>query len=149
MHAMWLAGHATREIGAALGVSHNSVISRRKRDDLPGRGSPIRPNASGIPSIRQVQRERAAAGLANPPYVRTVNAPTLSFLTPERPALHPFPRVFGSAVLPIAVGAVGRARTCQWTECNRAPWRFCDAPSVAGYSWCGAHRARVFRPVEA
>lgn len=31
------------------------------------------------------------------------------------------------------------AKTCQWPLSDSRPWRFCDAPTEAGSSYCDAH----------
>jgi hypothetical protein len=130
--ADWAAGYTAAEIGERLGVGKNAVIGRRRRTALPSRPSPIK----GGPVVKP-KRKPAPIAL-----------PVSAKLHPPLPP-HPTPSVHWRPVvkspLPIPRGAIGPARTCQWTDCARAPWLFCDAPSTAGYSWCAAHKALVFK----
>jgi hypothetical protein len=130
--AMWYDGLATAEIGDRLGITKNAVIGRKNRLGLASRLSPIK----GGPVVRMKRKPSPIA------------LPTSARITPPPPP-HATPPVHWRGVvknpLPIPRGAIGPSRTCQWTDCERAPWLMCDAPTTAGYSWCAAHKAIVFK----
>jgi len=131
---LWYLGIPTSDIGRQLDVTKNAVIGRKNRLGLVSRGSPIK----GGPVVKP---KRKPAPIALPVLVSAkINPPLPPHPTPP---VHWRPVV--RAPLPIPRGAIGPARTCQWTDCARAPWLMCDAPTTAGYSWCAAHKARVFR----
>jgi GcrA cell cycle regulator len=138
---MWYDGLPTAEIGERLAVSKNAVIGRKNRLNLTSRQSPIK----GGPVVR-MKRKPAPIPLhdmaGNPTWA--VTAAIVRTSDPMEPVPQ-FPRVPPAAALPIPRGAIGPARTCQWTDCERAPWLMCDAPTTAGYSWCAAHKAIVFK----
>lgn len=138
---MWAEGISAAAIGKELGCGKNAVIGKRRRLKLPDRGNPSTRGPESYykqkpaPSFTQPEIKRPAGHSA----VRdTFDALGLTLYRTRVPA---------SARLPIPVGAVGPARTCQWTDSVRSPWAWCGVPSLAGYSWCPAHKARAFKRV--
>ena len=129
---MWYDGLPTAVIGDRLGVSKNSVIGRKNRLELVSRGSPIKNCPVAKPKRKPIPIALPLSASIMPP--------------PDPHAAPPVHwRPIRSAPLPIPRGAIGPARTCQWTDCKRAPWLFCDGATLPGYSWCEGHKARVFR----
>jgi hypothetical protein len=171
--AMWRDGMSTVDIGLALGVSKNSVISRKRRlPELDARPSPIKtggrvkpkrkppPIALDLPSRPAVTPPSRGNDLRWQRAIMSSRAPRdTMFDDPIKLATFGVaregsgtqqPRFIPSRAtpLPIPRGAIGPARTCQWTDCKRAPWLFCDGPTVPNKSWCETHSAIVFRPAE-
>jgi hypothetical protein len=151
--AMWYDGLPTAEIGDRLGITKNAVIGRKNRLGLASRLSPIK----GGPVVKP---KRKPAPIALPFSARIASQPARSEYAPGvlfddavktgREARtgsggQHFVTDFKRHPLPIPRGSIGPARTCQWTDCHRAPWLMCDAPTTAGYSWCAAHKAIVFK----
>jgi GcrA cell cycle regulator len=138
---MWYDGLPTATIGERLGITKNAVIGRKNRLNLTSRQSPIK----GGPVVRMRRKPAPIVlpDMAGKP-TWTVTAAIVRTSDPMAP-LPQFPRVPPAAALRIPRGAIGPARTCQWTDCERAPWLFCDAPSTAGYSYCPDHKAVVFK----
>ena len=141
---MWDQGLTTREIAARLSRSKNMVCGLARRQGFPVRG---RPGGWGPDTVRKPK-----AAPAQP-----FKLP--AFGNPSHGLAHLFPALEPREVvvplrsnirnpLPIPRGAIGPARKCQWTDCERAPWLFCEAMSLAGYSYCPGHKARVFRGIE-
>jgi hypothetical protein len=142
---LWDNKYTTAEIGAKLGRTKNQVCGLARRQNFPMRPNPGGWNASEGPRTKRAKelpRHREHLYWVAPP-------PPLSARAYPAPEPHSTPPVHWRPVvrapLPIPRGAIGPARTCQWTDCHRAPWLFCDAPSMAGYSYCTDHKAVVFR----
>lgn len=141
LRQMWDDGAAASAIAAELGTTKNSVLGKAHRLRLPARANPVpRPPGGWVkppPKPDRVGIKRPAGHAA----VRdTFEALGLTIYRARVPP---------SAALPIPRGSIGPARTCQWTDSNRAPWEWCGAPSLDGYSWCAAHKRVVFPPREA
>jgi hypothetical protein len=145
-------------IGLQLGVSKNSVISRVHRQKLPGRPSPIQPpNLDKQPRrAGRVTLDVAPAAHARAVGVnvfrragwRAVGVADIRTLEPlYRADVPPASLPIVGQALPIPAGVYPPARTCQWIEGEDRPFtsdRMCGARSETGYSWCPAHKARVF-----
>ena len=146
--AMWHEGLSAAAIGRELGLSKGSVISRKRRlPELDARPSPIKAGGRVKP-----KRKPAPIKLDLPSRPAAPKLPWFGVTWKGTPDTYEGPppmwRPHAGNALPIPRGAIGPSRTCRWTDCNRAPWLFCDAPSVANKSWCEAHNAIVFRPAE-
>jgi len=125
----WASGASATLIGARMGLNKNQVLGKVHRLGLP---------------IRKEQAPRAKPKPRNVPQIAQLYVARL-FPAPE-PRLDALvrPLVTRRAALPIPRGAVGPARECQWPENDRRPWAFCCQPSIDGYSYCDAHKARAF-----
>lgn len=152
LREMWNAGFAASEIGDALGMSKSSVIGKARRDP----SLPHRPNPIGLVGPRVKIPKHA-------PPLRTCAIPTLESLIPTAalPAAqwalggretaahgnrHGLTGVTLSTVhkARLDTGPLGHSKECRWTDCTQAPWGFCGLSTLAGYSWCPAHKARVY-----
>ena len=132
---LWDQGLTAAEIASALRRSKNMVCGLARRQKFPARYQPGGWNPNTVPK----PKSKPSFSLA--PQFQIARA----FPAPEpREGDPPQWRPAFGQPLPIPRGAIGPARACQWTDCERAPWRFCDAPSTAGYSFCAHHKARVF-----
>jgi len=142
LRQLWTAGVPTAQIGVELGCSKNAVIGRAGRDPcLLKRASPIKhgPQTDQPKRSHKAKATFARVGLPVPTVLKLVQDNT------KQPYPPPFViRVPPAQRLPLPRGAVGPTRTCQWTDCDRSPWLFCDDATTPGYSWCGPHKARVF-----
>lgn len=73
-----------------------------------------------------VRRQLTSLGLQEKPAKAAVQPPKAGVVLPPTP--------------------VAPARTCQWIEGDvRRVWQFCGAPSMPGFSWCRAHKRRVYQ----
>ena len=131
-------------IGTMMGeITKNAVLGRAHRLKLPPRAVSLRP------ANPNKQPKRA-------PKVTIEMIPPKSRIVADTRTMEPAPRwheavdeplparVNRTERLPISIGAVGRARECQWIEGDGKPWHMCGAPSQDGYSWCPAHKAMAF-----
>lgn len=172
---LWMAGMKTRPIGMCMGKTHNAVIGRAGRLAEKGlltrRPSPIKgpmgPKAKPVygAAAYVLARQTAQMAPANPPHgVEIIRKPRFwDMRSPDKPQapadtltldVHDTTtreREYRNVAadkrykLPIPVGAVGRARTCQWPTSDRRPWTFCGCDSQPGYSYCAGHKAVAFR----
>lgn len=115
LHQMWTEGLTTAEIGRRLNRSKSAVIGRARRLGLPGRAHPI------------PGRVTAAERLPYQPRPKQLD---LVEHIKRLPAPKPQPQPILSST-----------RTCQFIAGNGRPWTICDAPSLAGSSWCPKHHA--------
>ena len=154
---MWRAGLRARLIGAALGVSKNSVVGKAHRLRLLGRPSPI------------VRTGKGKAPAAPPPAIQ--RAPTL-VLRPPEPEARTTPGRGGWHVSQAQSNAERRIReqnghpllpwamtrsflsvrgmrfhTCQWIEGQPSADDACKCgqPTQRGGPYCAAHHARRWR----
>jgi len=159
LRELWDSGMATEAIGAKLGTTKNSVVGKAHRLKLPSRPSPIKsdPNAPRKPrkkAPRAVQLTLPSEApkwrpMPRSPFVQPDAPPDVSYREAMDPvALRAHAETRRAYKLPVPVGALGRSPTCQWTDSERRPWVFCGCKSAPGYSYCEAHRAVVFRPME-
>lgn len=126
LRELWDSGMQSSAIALDLGTTRNSVLGKAHRLKLPSRPMP------------------------RSPFVQPDAPPEVSYREAmDIDALRAHAETRRAYKLPIPVGAVGRAPTCQWTDSNRKPWVFCGCKSAAGYSYCDAHKAIVFRRADA
>lgn len=131
----WAEGKTSVQIAELLGCTKNQVIGKAHRLQLPARPNPVqRTYDTGKPRrpANAIQKPQ------NKPIRETLNALGVAIYRPRLPP---------SARLPVPVGLHPPHRRCQFAINDCRPWRFCDAPSVTGYSWCAEHKAIVFRPM--
>lgn len=142
LRALWAQGLSTAAIGRELDRSKNSVVGKVGRLELPRRASPIR--RSGAPKPAPAPRVKPAV----PALAELLDA---GGKASERAV----------AVAPLSVAERfpmperGAVRGCSWPmgEPRSAGFRFCEAPSAAGRSYCPEHCgrayvARVYRSAE-
>lgn len=150
---LWAQGHSTAEIGRRLGVSKNAIVGKAHRLDLEARPSPIRRDGNAletvlrhvnlrltqtlqrlpsldvplpIPSEETKRADRVAVRNSTP---LPASAPPLGSPAPIRAPTQPAP-------LP-----VGRVIECCWPlgQPGTKAFHFCDASSLPGKPYCGAH----------
>lgn len=154
LRALWAEGMPVRQIGIELGCNASQVIGKAHRLDLPRRQNPVKRvyekaaprlvrkphgNQGYSPLAVAKNRERYAAAKEKlSPYIKAKIARRLEQADLAQPSVQRADR------LPVPVGALPPARTCQWTDSPRAPWVFCGCAAVPGFSWCAEHKARVF-----
>jgi GcrA cell cycle regulator len=117
LRTMREAGHSYTEIAAAFGLTKNQIVGRAHRLNLPV----------------------AYRRLANRPAPKPPAAPQAPRLAPARPIL----------LRPAATSpAPSPHRACQFIEgeARGAATVFCDAPTLRGSSYCGAHHALCWHP---
>jgi hypothetical protein len=144
--ALWESGLPAAEIAAKLGRTKNMVCGLARRKNFPARPQPggWKPNTE--PNGRRALKPKPAPRPFQLPQNGNPSHGVSQLFPPMEPReAAPIWRSNTRSPLPIPRGAIGPARSCQWTDCERAPWLFCDAPTVAGYSWCRQHKAAVFR----
>jgi GcrA cell cycle regulator len=143
--ALWDEGHSTAEIGRRLGVSKNAVIGKAHRLDWPARPSPIKnrwPDSTTRPPPQPGQPRVPPVTLAPLP---SLSAPATRepIVIPEPPPRPPPPKpVFVAPPKPAALPKpYGRVTTCCWPigEPGTLTFRFCNAESVPGKSYCAEH----------
>ena len=139
LKALWAEGVSTAEIGRRIGVSKNAVVGKAHRLLLEPRPSPI--------------RRGAPAAAPKRPAVRRTTGPTLPTMAPaatERERVMPPPPPPVSTPAPVlrAVHRApgGRLVACCWPigEPGTRSFRFCDAESLPGKPYCGAHAALAY-----
>jgi GcrA cell cycle regulator len=128
LRQLWDDKLSSRVIGKIMKRSKNAVVGRAHRLLLTPRQSPIR----GGPSP-QAHRKKGAAGLVQA--LMLASKPTPKTPAPEKRPL----RVW----IPPLPGPVS---ACQWPIGHpRTPgFRFCEAPSVPGRSYCLEHCRRAY-----
>lgn len=157
LRALWAEGLSNVAIAQRMGRAKNSIVGRSHRLQLPSRPSPIIRGAEPAPPrpqrINNPRGSQAAPGDTLSQLIPAVVLPATRMTTGGREVAMDTRRdaVRGPTLAttqgkPAAFGAVGAARQCQWITNDGRPWRFCDAPSVPGRSWCAHHFARVFQP---
>lgn len=133
----WDAGDSSTKIGAALGISKNSVLSKIHRIGMPLRPSPIRPRAGA-----ETQKEQRTARASVPSLADLLPAPARAeFATPSLVAATP---------PTIAASPSSATATCQWPSGDpRNPdFRFCGTPIASGRVYCAEHHARAYTPIQ-
>lgn len=146
LRQLWAEGLSLTAIGAKMGRGKSSISGKAHRMNLPPRPSPI----LGVVGARK----------APPPRVKAYSNNTLEVL--QKPpgaaagAVAPQPAVRPVIVAPppearFPLPVVGPARACCWPfgDPRTKAFRFCEAPSAAGRSYCPEHcaKAYVIRPV--
>lgn len=128
-----------RLIGTMMDTTHNAIAGRVHRLPLPPRPSPVKaPNPNKQP--RRAGKEtfgKIVKAMATP-----VHPQTQAVITFEDWTRIPYTQK--RERLPIPVGSIPPARSCQWPLNDCRPWRFCDDASVPGRSYCAEHTARAF-----
>lgn len=117
-------GMSASQIGAVLGITRNVVIGRSHR-----RGIQLNPQR------QPAQRKRASA---RPVVSKTVTLPRVVMPIAKPVVIKPVKPV-GEGVTFFDLGP----RSCRYPHGER----FCGAETSHGSSWCGWHRAIVYRPV--
>lgn len=120
LRVMWLDGKSVSEIAAALNISKNAIVGKRRRLELPSRPSPIR-NARPRPP-KPPPKPR-------PPRPKPV---------PPPPTQYPPPLML--------TGVGGKYGCCQWIigDAAGADTVYCAKPS-GSKSWCEEHQIRAFQ----
>jgi len=121
------AGLTNGEIGQQIGLKHSrfSVVLRMLRD----------------------------RGFVSP----EIRRPKWRPVTMQAPLEHPVPapkqptskRMAAPAYQPPPVGSAGKCQWPLWEPTEAISHRYCDAPTLAGHSWCEQHCARAFLPRKA
>jgi len=140
LRELWNTGLSTAQIGLRLGVSKNAVVGKAHRLDLPARQSPI---------IRDGQQREKPTRV---PRAKPYTLPLLSCLNGSTPAPEPrnpyvprirHPEAPMARPTPAHSVRVGPVCECRWPigdPKDRQNFRFCDAPSEPGKSYCETHR---------
>lgn len=133
---MWATKASASEIGAAMGVSKNSIIGMRKRLDLPERRSGAR-RRKPKPQEREPQKLK----LQKPPSGKR-------FLIPPSkrplPKLAPKPQTDTEAPAPLMLDIIDLTeRTCKWPVTSELPIKFCGHEKPCGVPYCDFHRRRA------
>jgi GcrA cell cycle regulator len=134
---LWVEGLSIAQIGVKMGRTKNSVVGRVHRLSLPSRPSPI--PAGGEPRAKKAQvlpLPREGAGLPGRRGSAAMAGPSLVLLgAAPAPQAAPPP--------PVRLDA---RHGCSWPfgEPRTKDFRYCDAPSVAGRSYCPAHCAQAY-----
>lgn len=157
--AHWAAKLSTAAIGAAMGITKNSVIGRARRLGLEGRPSPI-----GVPGPLQSPRP-ARVGKVTLPQLPATKPPAFQFQRKTTAAAlnglagRDLDReeIGDEETLPIGemwralrespVVPRSRSATCCWPigEPGTTAFRFCDAPDTApGKPYCVEHCSRAY-----
>lgn len=131
---MWADGVATAEMALRLGVSKNSIVSKRRQMGLPERGSPIfrgtKHDPQPAPKVKRPPLASARPEWAPlplhplPPPKPVVAAP------PPRPVARPVER------------RAGRVEPCCWVTRMGGKGKlatYCDDPGLPGRPYCGEH----------
>ena len=116
---LWASGMTTRNIGDAMGVTHNAVIGRVHRLGLPGRSSPIRERKSAVRKPRAKPKPK----------------PVIS----QKPTSPSLEMIFRAA----------EKGGCRWMSGDPREMLFCGDATVRGGSYCSVHHARAYRAVAA
>lgn len=117
---LWADGVPVTQIGLELGVSRNAVVGKRKRMDLPERGSPLMPKGSGRRTYNRSPQPR-------PPQLPLPALASLAAWT-RAPVIAPVPVRIAPRRAQVAQRACGE---CQWpVSGTRRAWVFCGAPCV-------------------
>lgn len=131
----WERGDSGSVIGAALGVTKNAVIGKRRRLGLPDRPNP---SVSKTPKTNKEPAPTPAPALA--PDVGSVapapDAPQLRLVKPSPPG-----------PVPAAPASPPRGKCCwpMWGFREDPTHRYCEAPrDIAGGPYCTSHRAVAF-----
>ncbi len=134
LHALWLEGHATAEIGRRMQVSKNAVVGKAHRLGLPPRPSPIRRDGSDPP-------RRPAT-----PQVRGPGLPTLPSVPESRPAPAPAPRPLPAPLAAVAAPRLPASQPCCWPigEPGKPGFRFCDAAAEPRKPYCAEHAGQAY-----
>jgi GcrA cell cycle regulator len=130
LRQLWADGLPTREIAVALGRTKNAVIGKANRIPLPARPDP-----------NKWRRKNALKPRVKQPMALLLDPQKIG---QENGSIRGGPRNRDMRALPIPRGQHGPARSCQWPTTVCKPWRFCEAVTVAGYSYCAGHKAQAF-----
>jgi GcrA cell cycle regulator len=138
LRRLWLQDHprlSAVEIAARMGATKNMVVGRVGRFDppLPRREAPL---AASAPRTAPVRR---AAGVIRPQGAAAVVVAQASAVRADAPRPAPAPRPALVARRPDVV----RHKACQFPigEVREPGFRFCEAATVAGSSYCAHHHA--------
>jgi|SRR5215469_247361 len=153
----WGDGLSCAAIAQKLARSKSSVVARANRLALAPRPSPIGPNAAAVRRAflsaaglaDQAPRKSTPKPGAHHSATEPVDRPQAASPVPPPPALPPkdqVPEHSPPAVSPrlLPPAAFPAFRTCQWTDSQNRPWRFCEAPTLDGSAYCPGHHARCY-----
>lgn len=155
---------STAEIGRRMGLTKSAIVGKAHRIGLEGRPSPIQLSGTDVTAKRlAAQAERSLARKATLPPLATVRSckqcrGTLGtdqalFCSATCESLHDAQqvekqpkRVATVVPKPPEPKAVpySHTRQCCWVEGERPHWRYCDAETVPGTSWCSGHLKRIY-----
>lgn len=130
LRQLWADGLPTKQIGIEMDRSKNAIIGKANRLKLPARPDP---NKWRRKNAIQQRAKQPMGLLLDPQKIGQENA-----------SMRGAPRNREMRALPLPRGQHGPARSCQWPTTDCKPWRFCDAPSLAGYSYCAGHKTQAF-----
>ena len=152
------AGHTYSNIAKMMGLGRNSVIGKAHRLNLPDRPSPIIRNADGSlkgrkPYERKAKPELPPLASVDKPIAVRVDPPPVAakpvFVPLVAPPLAPVePRPV--AVNPLSVPPINptfrRLSECCWPigEPGTKGFRFCEASTVPGRSYCLPHCEKAY-----
>ena len=127
LRALWADGLSTAEIGRRMGITKNAVVGKAHRLQLSSRPSPIRRERR----VEPVRLRRPAA------VERPAERAPAALLPPAPQHMTERPRT----LRPVAAYGGGRIAPCCWPigEPGTKTFRFCDAETLAGKPYCGAH----------
>jgi GcrA cell cycle regulator len=133
LRLLWAEGVSMSAIGGLMSRSKNSICGRVHRLELPGRASPIKPRGEMRPGAKGVPKRRAALpGGQVPQGIGALAGGTLEALG-----------VVPAGLPPVVEGPVrlSSRELCCWPigEPRTKEFRYCDAPALAGKSYCLAH----------
>ena len=125
---LWDAGVSLRGIAREIGrgCSKNAIAGLAHRMRFPPRPSPIMRN--GVYAIEASPRAELKPH-RNREWTQTPGPPR-----------RPVPEVVALAV----PKPLPRAQQCTWPLTDGRPWRFCEAPTIRGSSWCEVHYRVVY-----
>jgi len=153
LEILWSEGFSTRKIAEILAAEYrlnftkNSIVGRVHRLKLQPRSNPIarvtQPPILGPLTLEQWQRKHRSRSIPTP---SLVTLPVLKSLEPSKSAGPP-----GPAPKPAPTWTLQPSRPCCWPlgEPKQPGFRYCDAPSIAGKSYCPEHhKVAYLRPSE-
>jgi GcrA cell cycle regulator len=131
---LWAAGLSVAQIGREMNRSKGSVSGRVHRTDLPARPSPIKAGAK--------PRAKAAPVLPRGRGCSVMTGATLE-------ALGVVPAQDAPPPVPDAPVRLDPRHGCSWPigEPRTKQFRYCDAPSLKGKSYCPAHHMQAVERV--
>jgi len=139
LRVLWAEGLGTKQIGAELGVSKNSIIGKARRLGLAPRPNPVGVHP-GHPLPAPRPRPVPLPRMDRPVVVRKLE-PQQACALGRRPPAPPPPQPPQPPSAPHA-----GVEQCQYPLNDGRPWRFCGAPAVPGRPYCAAHAAKAYLP---
>jgi GcrA cell cycle regulator len=134
LRALWAEGLSAAAIGALIAKSKNAVLGRVHRLNLPGRASPTKPRGELRPGRKGVPKRRARLpGVSVPQGIAALAGGTLEALGLVPAGL--------PKLVDVAPVRLDSRHCCTWPigEPRTKEFRYCDAPALAGKSYCPAH----------